>query len=238
MGFDVHIAHTFAISDERRAPIRRDEVERLIAASADLDYAAYDDPQPPASPDVTDGFWWNPEGAAQSGVAPTLLRFVGGRISTKWPTDQAVARMVAMADDLNAWVVDDDGMHHFIDADGAPARREFPLSFRPYNVFRLCRPGGAELFDGDAEWLGFMADRDGFSVIEEIRLPLPSGNGMVPCPPTVAWTDADGTTVVPLYFADGEVTIENATDGLLERLRSLAAEIQASLECDLQRDPW
>lgn len=137
------------------------------------------------------------------------LHYDDGRLRTRDPDDAMIGRMLRIAAELDAWVVDDED--ELVGAGGVP---QLPS---PHFIMRE-----SPLTSG--EWADVVDAQPDFGWATSVETSLPSGRRRIPCPPVACWTGHPSLAEVPfLLEPDGAwVEVWDPDPPTLGRMRSLA----------------
>jgi hypothetical protein len=194
MDRDLHIGRSMFAAYAHRFPILEREVVDLVNRHDDLGFTPGHGPVP--EPGNLDTIWWTPGGAIGS-----RLGYRRGALCATHPEPATQRRMVEIADELDAYLLDNDSEQYELWADGVLRPREVPL-------WAYRREWGIYLGIGDRritpdEWFSHVATRPDFRLVDEVEAWLPSGLRTVACPPTAMWTGHPSGRAVP-FFCDRE----------------------------------
>ncbi|WP_238010696.1 hypothetical protein KZZ52_39410 [Dactylosporangium sp. AC04546] len=158
------------------------------------------------------GLRWYPPDCAELPDG-TALWYHAGAVSAKHPSDAAIAAMLSLAAELDAWVV---GEELEVYTPDGPV--EVPLA-----------PGHRLAPVRAADWPAVALRRPGFTLSERVPARLPSGVRWVACPPVVLWSAS-----VPFHHDPGDGSVELRTDdpAAVRAAAELAADLGASLAPD------
>lgn len=117
MGYDLHITRADTWLDSEAAPITIDEWEEYVRTDPSLR------PDEEASPECM--VW------ADHPKEPCPLWWSDGEVRCKNPDEPTVAKLVAIAQQLDARVVGDDGEEYFMGPTGAVQHRQLPFPRQP-----------------------------------------------------------------------------------------------------------
>ncbi|GAA2709721.1 hypothetical protein [Actinoplanes palleronii] len=216
MGYELHICRSVSHSHSLRYPISAAEVEALVQRSPDLGFT--DDRQ-----------------AITVAGTDRVLHFWENSLEAKHPPDHLIRRMVAIGEELDAWVTGDEGEIYSWNGQEIetrdPDEDDEPGEGAAW-ITRGCAAAGRNDFAPivEAEWLAFAAELDGFEVRSEIGARLPSGPRPIPCPPIAIWTGHPSGEPVPFWFDEDLLEIDVLDEPTLRCMLLVAAGLDAEVQ--------
>jgi hypothetical protein len=208
-----------------RYPIREAELLDLLRRETDLRPEGGFEVEPSHSRISWDFEWTNPTGSN------AWFTFREGEVRVKQPDQSTIFRTLAIAADLDAWVVGDDSEIYAIE-DGQLTRREPSddtiASLEPTYITRGSAPGGVGLGQiRPEEWWELATTQSDFRVEGQVEARLPSGPKLIDCPPVATWHGHPSGRAVPFFFDVDLIEVDGADRVTLERMVELARLLKA-----------